>query len=249
MTEEPKKDQPEEEADGEQRVFDNREFVIPPPPYYTFWMVGCLVATFLVQANVGILESVQLTAFDKQSFLQGQRFWTILTSIVTHGSFPHIFFNGFALYSFGRLFEVLSNRGHMPTIFILSALSGNFLSLLINPTIASIGASGGVIGLLGYIAVYTLKRKQFLDPTFRRDIFVNIGFIALMGFVLYGVVDNYAHLGGLLAGAFYGLIQIPSDTKADPRRIGPIADGVGFVCLGIFTALCAFTSLSLLDII
>lgn len=249
MSVENQKDRHEEEPEVGQQAEAFQQYVVPPPPYYTFWMVGCLVVVFIAQFNFGILESAQDMAFDKQSFLRGERYWTFLTSMVTHGSIPHIFFNAFALYNFGRLFEVLSNRGHMPTIFFLSAICGSLLSLFVNPMIASIGASGGIIGLLGYVAVYSVKRKQFLDPRFRRDIFVNIGFIALMGFVLYGVVDNYAHLGGLLAGAVYGLIQIPSDPEVDPRTINPVTDGVGFVCIGLFTALCGFTALRLLDVI
>ncbi len=220
-----------------------------PLPYYSMLMTAALAIVFVMQLNAGLVDSLREVAFDKRSFLDGHRMWTILTSLVTHHDLMHIFFNAYAMFSFGRLLEVLSNRGHIPTIFLLSGLAGNALSLMLNPNVASIGASGGIIGLLGYTAVYAIKRKQFLDPAFRRNIFINIGFIAVFGLVLFEVIDNYGHLGGLVAGAVYGLIQIPRDPYRDPRSIGGIADAAGFLSLGIFLAICFFTSLYLLKVI
>ncbi len=218
-------------------------------PYYTWIMTAGLIVVFLCQLSVGVPDSIQLVSFDKQAFLNHQEMWRLLTGLVTHGSLPHIFFNAYAMFSFGRLVETLSNRSHLPTIFFISGISGSLLSLLLNPTVPVIGASGGIIGMLGYVAIYALKRKQFLDPAFRRSIFVNIGFIAVFGLLLFDVVDNYGHLGGIVAGALYGLVQIPSDPAVDPRPVSSIMDGVGFVGLGAFIALCTFTSLYLLNII
>lgn len=218
-------------------------------PFFTYLMVGCLIAVYLVQLNVGIERSEVMAAFDKRLFAAGADRWRILTSIVTHGPIPHIVLNAFALFSFGRLIEVLSNRAHLGPIFLFSAISGNILSLTFAPNGKSIGASGGIIGFLGFIAVYAIKRRQFLAAGFVKNIFINIGLVVLVGAVLYRVIDNYGHIGGILTGTIYGLIQIPRDPYTDPREVNNIIDVLGFICLGIFVAISFFTAIYLLNII
>ena len=67
---------------------------------------------------------------------------------------------------------------------------------------------------------------------------VNIGFLFFFGLVLINVVDNYGHLGGLIVGSIYGLIQIPSDEYKDPRVACPITKIFGVVALVIFLLAC-----------
>jgi hypothetical protein len=77
----------------------------------------------------------------------------------------------------------------------------------------------------------------------------NVGFMAFIGIFVLPNVDNYAHLGGLLAGAFYGLIQISSDLYKDPRETGQLPKILGYAALGIFILTCAFSILLLLGVI
>ena len=125
--------------------------------------------------------------------------------------------NGYALLLFGRLVEMLSNRAHLAIVFLLACIGGGLLSLYFIPDGVSVGASGGIVGLLGYITVYAFRRRKFISPEFRKSLLVNIGFLFFFGLVLINVVDNYGHLGGLIVGIVYGVIQIPSDEYKDPR--------------------------------
>ena len=70
---------------------------------------------------------------------------------------------------------------------------------------------------------------------------MNIGFILVFGLILYQVIDNYAHIGGLAAGAVYGMVQIPSDERRDPRVAGSLVESIGVISLGIFIAAAAFS--------
>ena len=112
------------------------------------------------------------------------------------------------------------------------------MSLYFLPDIPSVGASGGIVGLLGYVTVYAFRRRKFVSPQFRKSLLINIAFLFVFGLVLFNVVDNYGHLGGLVTGAVYGIIQIPSNEYVDPRQAGPLTKSLGAAAVAIFVATC-----------
>jgi membrane associated rhomboid family serine protease len=220
-------------------------------PYYSIGLIGCLVAVTLVQlaTDVGPTgeRSGQIAGLVKPLFWQGE-WWRIFTTATLHGFFPlHLYFNSQALYGFGTLTEQLSNRAHLPIVFMLAVVAGSLFSLLFMPNtiIPTIGASGGIMGLIGYMAVFGYKRKQQLPPDFLRSMLINIGFIAAFGLFGFQFIDNFAHLGGLVTGALYGLIQIPADPHADPRRTNIVIKILGIVSLIAFSFVCIFTAMKL----
>jgi membrane associated rhomboid family serine protease len=143
------------------------------------------------------------------------------------------------------MIEQLSNRAHVPIVFLLAVVGGGLASLFFMPNIVSVGASGGIMGLIGYMAIFGYKRKRQLPSDFLRSMLVNIGFIAAFGLIGYQFIDNFAHFGGLVTGVIYGLIQVPSDPAADPRRTSPVMSVLGIAALIGFAAVCLFTALKL----
>ncbi|CAN5180065.1 hypothetical protein BH20ACI2_BH20ACI2_03410 [soil metagenome] len=220
-----------------------------PVPYYTYILVGAIIAVAIVQFGTGIEASILAAGFDKSAFLSNREYWRILTGAAVHGGLAHIAMNSFAFYSFGKIFEILTNRAHMAIVFLLSAVGGGILSLIFAPEGISVGASGGIVGLISYLAVYTFRRRQFITPAFRKSLLMNIGFIIVFGLVLYQVIDNFGHIGGLITGAAYGFIQISSDAYADPRIVGQGVQLAGLISLGIYLATCCFAVLLILRII
>jgi len=218
----------------------------PVPPYYTYILIAAIVVVFLVQFGTGIEKSIIAAGFNKRAFLIEHEYWLILTGAATHGGLLHVFMNCFSLYNLGRIFEVLTNRAHLPIVFFLSALGGGILSLLLNPEVPSVGASGGIIGLFGYIAVYAVRRRQFITAEFRKSLLINIGIILFLGWTLREFVDNAGHLGGFLVGALYALVQVPTDPHIDPRESGQISQFGGLAALGIYIASCGFAILLIL---
>jgi rhomboid protease GluP len=213
-----------------------------PFPVYTFTLLGCIAVVFLTQ----FLTSTDpeffaidrfsgiYAGFDKRAFLNSHEYWRILTGATVHSGILHVGMNSYALYSFGRLMELLSNRAHLAIVFILSALGGGLLSLVFNPDAISVGASGGIVGLLSYLAVYAFKRRNFISAEFRRSLLINIGFILVFGLVLFSVIDNFGHIGGLIVGAVYGYIQIPGDEYIDPRAAGKATRLLGLAAVGLY---------------
>lgn len=247
--EEPQPEEVEQETDNYQRatvIF----------PLYSVILIVCLVVVFLCQLYADSLppiievlsNSAFLAGFVKPFFVEGQ-YWRILTAAALHGGLLHLAFNSYALYILGKLIETLSNRAHLAIVFLLSAIGGGILSLIFLPDIPSIGASGGVIGFLGYLTVYGFKRRKLLPAAFLKNMLFNVGFIAFVGIFVMSNIDNFGHLGGLLVGAIYGFLQIPSDLYKDPRQIGQTTKIFGFIALGIFILTAVFAMLILFGII
>lgn len=205
----------------------------PPIPVYTVTLLACIIVVMAAQLFRGLEFSILAAGFVKSDFIFRHEYWRILTGAVVHGSLLHLAMNGYALYSFGRLFEILSSRAHLAIVFLLSAIGGGVLGLIMSPTGISVGASGGIVGLISYLAVYAFRRRQFISPEFRKNLLINIGFILIFGLVLYKVIDNYGHIGGLIVGAVYGFIQIPSDEYVDPRKVGSATELFGLIALGV----------------
>lgn len=225
-------------------------------PLYTVILIALLLVVFVCQlvadGQNSMMEggnvSVVLAGFVKQFFREGQ-YWRILTGAALHGGIAHLFFNCYALYALGKLIETLSNRAHLAIVFLFSAIAGGILSLIFLPESPSVGASGGIIGFLGYLTVYGYKRRKLLPEGFLKNMLFNIGFIAVVGIFLLSRIDNFGHLGGLLFGTVYGLLQIPSDLYKDPREVNSMTRILGFAALAVFILTAIFSILLLLGII
>jgi membrane associated rhomboid family serine protease len=218
-------------------------------PWFSIGMILSYTVVFTTQVAVGMDKSIILAGDDKSAFLQRYEFWRWLTGAALHGGLLHYLMNSYAFYSFGSTFEILTSRFHVPVVFLLSAIGGSALSLIANPDGISVGASGGIIGLVGYLAVYSFKRRQFITGEFRRGMIFNIGFILFYGFVLAGTVDNFAHIGGLVTGAIYALVQVPIDPTVDPRTASRRLEMAGSIAGGIYLVTCLFAAAVILGVI
>lgn len=160
-------------------------------PVYSIILIAGLIAVSLCQFAVdgtnsimfGGNKSALLAGFLKPAFAAGE-YWRILTGAVLHGGLIHLLLNCYALYVLGRLIETLSNRAPLAIVFLLAAIGGAILSLIFLPNNNSVGASGGILGFLGYLAAYGFIRRKFLTTAFLKNMLFNIGFIALYGILL-----------------------------------------------------------------
>lgn len=153
--------------------------------------------------------------------------WQVLTYGFLHGGFSHIFFNMFAVFMFGSEVERLFGAKRY-VIYYLSCVVGAALMHLIVVTTAglppypTLGASGGVFGLLLAFGMAYPHRKLML-------IFPPIPMPAWLFVTLYGVIELYlgvtqtasgiahfAHLGGMATG--FVLIRYWQAQRRKPRQ-------------------------------
>jgi membrane associated rhomboid family serine protease len=212
-----------------------------PIPMITLVIIASIAVVFAVQMVTGLQTSSDLAGFDKVAFIKNREYWRILTGAALHGGPLHVFMNCYAFYSFGKIFELISYRMHVALVFVLSAVGGGLLSLVFLPNGVSVGASGGICGIVAYLAVYAFRRLQFISAEFRKSLLINIGFILIFGLILYQQIDNFGHIGGFIVGAAYGMIQVPTDEYVDPRYGSSLISGVGLAALGLWIGVCLFS--------
>jgi membrane associated rhomboid family serine protease len=168
---------------------------------YTFILAACIVVVVIVQSLSGF--SVEAAGLVKPAVRQGQ-VWRLFTATLMHGSFMHFWMNFWALTSLGKIVERTVQRACVPLVFLLTAPLGSVFSVLLYPNVTSVGASGGLMGLLGFITIAAhFDRTKFPPRYFRLMIeaIISTGLLGLFGFAF---IDNAGHLGGLVGGLLLG---------------------------------------------
>lgn len=136
--------------------------------------------------------------------------WRFLTAAFAHTprSLTHIGFNMLTLWLMGRYLEPILGHAKFLAVYLISALGGNALFVLLafpmgqgpggyghNWNSGLVGASGAVFGLFGaYMVIAWLLRKPLTG------VWVLLGLNLVMA-VLFPSIAWQAHLGGFLAGA------------------------------------------------
>jgi membrane associated rhomboid family serine protease len=175
------------------------------PPLTTI-LIAANVAVFLLQQAVpGLVPALALWPVGA-----GFQPWQLLTYAFLHGSLLHIAFNMFALYMFGSPVErVFGPRRYVAyyLVCVLSAAIAQLITSALTGTVyPTVGASGGVFGLLLAYAIYfPNNRVMLLFPPIPMPARVFVVVYAALELFL-GVtgteegVAHFAHLGGLVGG-------------------------------------------------
>lgn len=142
-------------------------------------------------------------------------YFRFVSAIFIHIGFPHILFNGFALFVFAPELERLFGHVRYAIFFIVTGIAGNIASHIHhsitfdNLYALSAGASGAIFGVFGAYLALAIFRKSYLD----KGTYTTIMTLVIMGAVYSFIVPNVgwdAHLGGFVVGfiwMFY-LLQV-----------------------------------------
>ena len=131
--------------------------------------------------------------------------WRLLTCAFLHGGIMHIAFNMYALKIIGSEVEYAYGRKKYLIIYFISALGGSAFSYIFSPYSISVGASGAIFGLLGAMLVFGYKNKERIGKGYMMNIIQVLVINILIGVTLSNI-DNFAHLGGAIAGAATSLL-------------------------------------------
>ena len=135
----------------------------------------------------------------------------LLLCIFLHGSVWHLFFNMYALFNLGRLAEGVYGAKKFFIIYIITGLCGSLLSLAVNYSRVGVGASGAIFGLAGALFASGLKYRNTSLNRMARSLLPFILINLVIGFIT-PVVDNGAHIGGLLSGMLLGYLISPGES-------------------------------------
>jgi GlpG protein len=143
------------------------------------------------------------TVVDNFTYLH---FVKMLTPILLHGGLVHLVFNMLWVWEFGRRIEAVQASWLLFVLIIVISFCSNTIQFLYGGSIYFGGMSGVVYGLFGYICLW-----QFIDPQKMLALPGSLIFFFLLTLFVMTAIDldfvaDEAHIGGLISGAFYGLI-------------------------------------------
>ena len=137
--------------------------------------------------------------------------WQLVTYSFLHANLAHIFFNMFALYMFGGDIERLFGARFFAAYYFACVLSAALFHLAVQAWTGgtpypTIGASGGVYGLLLAYGLYFPNRQLMLlipPIPMRARTFVIVFAVLELFLGVTGTaagIAHFAHLGGMLGG-------------------------------------------------
>tara|TARA_R110000850_G_scaffold60079_12_gene138196 strand:- start:4357 stop:5238 length:882 start_codon:yes stop_codon:yes gene_type:complete len=179
-----------------------------------------------------IPDSIMRAALVPQAVEENGEWWRIVTTGLMHGSIPHILFNGMALYSLGRVIVALVSPSLLNIVFLATVITGSLASLWLGQAPASVGASGGILGCLGFLMVVTQKFKNELPGYLRANLIQSCIVISIFGLLGSQFIDNAAHAGGFIGGLVLGQIFYPF-LQLVPGETRPLIRGLSVVSLAI----------------
>jgi len=194
----------------------------------TYSLIGVFIAIFLAEkalirvdvssgsSPVNIIDLGAIANFRPYS----ADWWRYVSSAFLHDDVQifHVIGNSLAMFFIGRLVEQLYGRLVLVGVFLATAVAGGLLWLgasatgLAQTPGVSLGASGGIAGLMGLLIM--LGRFQGRNvpvgvaSSIRQYVTTYVVLTLLFGFFL-SRVNNFAHIGGFAAGVLLSLVIAP----------------------------------------
>lgn len=215
--------------------FESKRFRRRQRPYLTYMLILSHTAMMIwaFKVNNWKMESMdvnplagpsattllKLGALNTQEMVENGAWYRLVTATFLHAGLIHLIMNTFMLALLGKAIEL--NHGMLPMFFLffIPAVGGNVMSAVLQPGTVSVGASGGIFGLLGGCLADSILNWNLMFLVFKDRpgvsrlcmkircialLSIDLFFQALIGFMPY--VDNFVHLGGLIYGCLAGFL-------------------------------------------
>lgn len=189
------------------------------------WKIESLNVNPMIGPNSETL--VDMGAKKTSLIVNDFQWYRLFTPMLLHAGLIHFFFNMFALWLIGSALE--RSHGFFATagLFVIPAIGGTIMSAISLPEYISVGASGGIFGLIGACIADILSNWNLLFSTELNEsdqgtrlrhmkvllwLIFDIVINCLIGLTPF--VDNFTHLGGMLLGFLIGLTTMERLSKA-----------------------------------
>ncbi len=184
--------------------------LIPAARFNTMLLMGINVFLFVLtvifttksgRGSLSDIDGYTLLDFGAKygpAIAHGQ-WWRYVTAGFLHGGIWHIAMNMWVLYDVGAQVEEIYGASRMYVIYFVANFAGFYLSNVLGGNL-SIGASAGVVGLIGAMIVVGIKDKSRMGDAIRRHYVGWVIWVLVIGLVPGLHTDNGAHIGGLVGG-------------------------------------------------
>ena len=229
-----------------QQVYDHETVrfaraILSRPYVFTIVFLVANIFVFLLTTQSGAIENpgVLIRYGAKLNYYidHQHEWWRFVTPIFLHGGIAHLLMNMYGLWVIGPYVEKLYGSAKFVVFWVVTGVAGVVASYLsVQPGIhnagplgrflfksqdaVSVGASGALFGLIGVLFVFGIKFRHELPEGFKRAFGTGmLPTILLNIFIGYAipVIDNAAHMGGLLMGA---LLALAVNYKRPGERAG-----------------------------
>lgn len=193
----------------------------PPFTHAVKWLVAINAGIYLLMALLGVIDpraAVTLTYYFglvPQLVVHGF-LWQVVSYSFLHGGIFHILFNMLMLWMFGSQFEMDWGRRQFLEYYFFCVVGAAIVTILVSftgalglsPVQVTVGASGGIYGLLLAFGMIYGDREMFIFPLpflIKAKYMVAILIFVAIASALQGPsgIASMAHLGGLLFGFIY----------------------------------------------
>lgn len=190
--------------------------MFPRLPFATKVLLIVTIAAFGLQALLGdyLAAWLMLWPLAEQAGAIPFRPWQLLTYGFLHGGFFHLFFNMLVLFMFGSPLEQVWGSKRFTWFYLLCIIGAGLCQLAVGwwmvssgePAYPTLGASGGVLGLVLAYGMIFPKQKVMIFPI---PFFIpaKVAVLLVGAFALFAGVTgtmpgiaHFAHLGGMLTG-------------------------------------------------
>ena len=195
----------------------------------TFWALTFLPnreaygLAVLLDINIGVFLVMALSGLGVVSFqvddlrdwganygpaLQGLGVFRLVTSQFVHGGIMHLMTNLYGLWFAGAFLSPVLKKWGLIASYLACGCGAALASVIVQPAITSVGASGSIMGLLGVLLALSALGERRLAAG-RGPMIINClvfaGLTLFQGALNPGV-DNVAHIAGLAVGFSLGVL-------------------------------------------
>jgi membrane associated rhomboid family serine protease len=156
----------------------------------------------------------QIGALEPYAVVVQGDYWRLFTALFLHGGFAHLLFNVFALYILGPPLERSIGAVRFVLCYLISGLASSAGVVLLTvlglvQVTQLVGASGCIMGIVGAWAGFLLRHRHAPHAKQRLANIFMIVVIQTAFDLSTPQVSMAAHLCGLIAGLFLGLVLAP----------------------------------------
>ena len=180
----------------------------------TYAIIAITVAFYVVAPPDNSPSSIFGRLLLQNNLVAQGQYWRLFSVVLLHESPIHLAFNMYALYIVGPVVERIYGWRLYIGIYLGCALAASVASFVFTgPFDEAVGASGAIFGLFGCLFVAGRLHNPILDRQ-SRGLAAQVGTLIVLNLVLgftfgSGTIDNFAHIGGLLAGGWLGAVLLP----------------------------------------
>lgn len=201
-----------QENSAEQADFWGNQERIYKRAFVTITLLAVNVLIFIV-CSIGAEWMYDKGAMITEVVLRDGEYYRLFTAVFLHADIRHLTNNMIMLALVGAIVENYTGHAFYFFMYILAGLFGNLISMAYeirnNLRWVSVGASGAIMSLVGFVVVWIIVNRQ----SFVRNRNMMFRLLLLSIFVLQACffqegANTAAHLGGFLTGFVLGIINI-----------------------------------------